>query len=104
MKWIPIGWVESESEPGVSYQIKRRPGSDALGCSCKAYQFKRCEKTCKHLQAYAGAAAPALGVTVVTRLRQPAPEAATVTVSGETFRVRRAISFSNDLLAPHGAA
>jgi hypothetical protein len=41
--------VESESEPGKSYQVFAN--GTVIKCSCKAYQTSKNPKTCKHLGA-----------------------------------------------------
>lgn len=84
--WTLVGSVESDNEPEVAYQIKRK-ANGALGCDCMAYRFAKGEKTCKHIQAWTSAETPSgrgigRGNTVVA-----------VAAANETFTVRRGISF-----------
>ena len=91
--WTYVATVESESEPGKTYDIKRR-ADGALGCSCLSYRFtKTTPKTCRHIRAFQS------GVTVA-RSGSGSAVIPTVRVPGDTERfivTRRAISFSNDL-------
>ena len=87
MTWDSVADVESDSQRGVRYTIKRHPATRRLGCSCMAYRFSPgSAKTCKHIEVYRANPLTA------------AFEAAQSTLSvvhhdGETFTFRRAISF-----------
>lgn len=88
MTWQKVATVESETEPGKEYDIKRHPTTGALGCGCTSYRFSRGVKDCKHLRALRGAALPAKAVRPSVE-----PETVRVKSDGEMFTVRRAISF-----------
>ena len=51
MRWTHEAYVESDTEIGRAYEIKRS-ADGRLGCECPRYRFKRGEKTCKHLRAF----------------------------------------------------
>lgn len=80
--WSFVASIESHSRIGKRYEIKRRESDGLLGCSCVAYRFAKGEKTCKHLQAFSGTTRARAELTVRREV-----------VAGETFTVRRAISF-----------
>lgn len=93
VKWEHVGFVESWTERGLEYEIKRRLADGHLGCGCGAYRFARGIKTCKHLGAY-GVASNPIGERAVGRVLTSGVIEQTVTVAAETFSVRRrAISF-----------
>jgi hypothetical protein len=84
--WEHVAYVWSDSQPGKEYEVKRHRTTGALGCSCPAYRFVKGEKTCKHIEAYAR-----VNFTRdSTPLKCPRPS---VSVGGETFTIRRAITF-----------
>jgi len=88
--WTKVATIWSESEPGKTYDIKRR-ADGVYGCGCTAYRFAKGEKTCKHLRAYlAGEAMDAMRAVKPT----VGQESVRVSSAGETFRVKRAIAFS----------
>ena len=93
MRWNYVTTVESESEPGATYDIKERGG--VFGCGCRSYRFSKGVKTCKHLRAYLGVSATAgrsVTVPLGTSASIDAQGVTTVRQGGETFRVyRRAI-------------
>lgn len=84
--WTHVAFVESETEAGTEYEIKRHDDG-RTGCACHSYVFDKARpKSCKHVKALFG-----------THLRDRAPAemgdvSARVTVGAERFRVRRAIS------------
>jgi hypothetical protein len=97
VQWDHVAYVESHSERGKEYEIKRRRQDGHHGCSCKSYQFARGIKGCKHLDAFFAHDSVGKQLAAVYAGR---PEAARamhhphpVVVQGETFTVRRAISF-----------
>ena len=103
MAWQLVGTVASQSEPDISYAIKRA-GTGRLGCACLAYRFAPAEhKTCKHLEAYlvgeqldAARERRLLGRNGAQVQTQPLAREGSVTVrvAQEVFTVqRRAISF-----------
>ena len=51
MSWAIVGSVQSSSEPGKDYFIKRA-ANGRLGCDCLRYRFARGEKTCHHIEAF----------------------------------------------------
>jgi len=80
-----VTWAESTTEPGLEYQIVRRPSRE-LKCACLGWAFSKARpKSCIHIEAYAGVApsyAPRPGV-----VRTPAPIVRPdVTVGTVTFR------------------
>lgn len=90
MRWEHLADVESDSEIGKTYEIKRSAAGQ-VGCECPSYRFKRGEKTCKHLRAYLAGdqmdARRAVKPTVVH-------ERVRISSGGEMFTVtRRAITF-----------
>lgn len=96
--WTYVATVESETRPGVRYEIKRAP-CGALGCSCPAYRFVKGRKSCKHIAALLGV--EAMETTTDRSPDVPArPAAAKVTThQGETFLVtRRAIVLGGTLM------
>lgn len=82
--------VESDKEPGKSYEIARLPGG-LLACACMSYVFnKDTPKRCKHLVAYTGSHVP--DAQKQGRM-EPVRE---IYYDGETFTftAKRSISFS----------
>lgn len=96
-QWDFVCSVESHTEQGVFYDVKRRQHDGHLGCGCGSYRFAPKEdKTCKHLKALGAALLQTGGLT--NYLAQPVQHETVVTLqkaaSTETFTVRRrAISF-----------
>lgn len=92
MAWLQVGTIESESEPGLVYQIKKA-GTGRLGCSCPKYQWaKKGDKTCKHLKAYL--AGTQIGQSVALPVgAKVIDDSVRVSSGGETFVIRRAIAF-----------
>lgn len=91
--WEPVGDVESDSEPGVRHEIKRRRSDGHLGCDCLSYRFARkSAKTCKHIIALTESDA---AVRLIARSAAVVPRAPVRhTTGGETFTVtRRTIAF-----------
>lgn len=83
--WTTVGEVASETDKGTTYAIKRAENGD-LGCACASYRFApKTAKTCKHIEAW-------LAIKPVVQLHELVT-GERVVVSGETFTVRRAISF-----------
>lgn len=93
MKWTKVATVESDSERGKTYDIKRHPTSGAFGCGCTAYRFSRGVKTCKHLQALGLARSVFPAARPVEHFNRPPETVERVQLAGETFTVRRAITF-----------
>lgn len=86
--WEHVAWVDSESEPGDKWEVKRHVATGRYGCGCPRYRFNRSgNKTCKHIMA---ALAPA---DVRSTFNREA-NSFTALVAGERFVVqqRRAIS------------
>jgi len=82
--WEHVGDVASFTDPSETYEIKRRRVDGHLGCACPGYRFKKGEKICKHIEAFA------LGrYDAEAAYMKPV----VVTVAQEQFTVRRAISF-----------
>jgi len=93
--WVHVGEVESFTDASERYEIKRRVADGHFGCACKGYRFSKGIKTCKHIDAWTGR-----GRVLSVHAIPPRPVAAThadtetrINVRGETFTVRRAISF-----------
>lgn len=88
-QWEHVAFVESDSEPGVEHEVKRRLSDGHLGCACKRYRFaKASAKTCHHIETVLATAAS-------SRYLAPADVAAPVRVTrgAETFTVtRRAVA------------
>lgn len=85
-QWTHVAYVQSDSEPGTEYELKRNPFTQLLGCSCPAYRFMRGpSKTCKHIAAYGGVSAQRK--TWLETERVPV----TATEGRETFSFRRAM-------------
>lgn len=89
-----VAFVESFSEPGKKYSIRRRYRDDVLVCYeagknelCKAWQFSRGEKRCKHVDAFRS---PAF-VPSSTTERQD------IVHAGEKFSIVRAIKFKKQI-------
>ena len=87
--WALVGTVASDSRSDTEYEIKRSPDG-TLGCACMGWAMR---KHCHHLDAWSADYRP-------VPVRAGRPEAsvpqmvpAHVTVAGEVFIVRRAISF-----------
>lgn len=90
MKWQHVATVNSMTEPGKQYEIKRQPRGGAYGCGCTAFRFARgTHKTCKHLQAFLGGEAALGTMDATVRAAAVAVDRQTVSVGGETFTVRR---------------
>ena len=82
--WILLGTVESDTDAGVEYEIKRSPDGQT-GCACMGWAIR---KTCKHVDAmHEGVALTRGDITAAVH----------VTYGGsskpETLTVRRAVSF-----------
>jgi hypothetical protein len=96
-QWTHVAYVASESEEGVSHEIKRNRRSGRLGCDCTAYRFARAtHKTCKHIDALlVGEAVQPFPKMPTGALVQPTTmqAEARITIKNETFTVRRAIAF-----------
>lgn len=93
--WVHVGEVESFTDSTERYEIKRRIADGHLGCSCLGYRFAKGVKTCKHLDAWTGQGR-VISVEPIARRPVATTHADTETridVRGETFTVRRAISF-----------
>lgn len=90
--WTYLATIESESEPGKTYDIKRR-SDGTMGCGCVSYRFdKAVPKSCKHLRAFGVVDLP-MQKSGAKQARVSAPA-----FGDEVFTVtRRGISFSNDL-------
>lgn len=82
--WELVASVNSETNQGHTYEVKRNKDTGALGCACIAFRFSKGTKTCKHLEALRQVVHSApLGVAVSRAV-----------VADETFTVvRRAITF-----------
>ena len=102
--WTYVTSVESDTKPGKEYVIERR-GDGAMRCACERFRFTRGEigstqKTCKHLLALNGMAAPVLASF---KASQSVKETVRVAIESggrshmETFTFRRAISFDGSL-------
>lgn len=98
--WVPIATVESESDPGTAYEVKRHPADGTYACACMAYVFSKAQpKTCKHLEAFRQdkrETTVALETFAATgqssrKLHEPVK----ATARGETFTIVRAISFTD---------
>ena len=86
MKWEHVTYVQSSSDPGARYEIKRHPETGVLGCSCMAYRFtKQHPKTCKHLVAQ-----------VQAYIRQTPRDV--ITVGGETFTFLRGMRLAGSIM------
>lgn len=84
--WGLLGTAESNTRPGIEYEIRRAPDG-TLGCACMGWAMR---KHCTHLDAWvAGSRAEA------STKQAPGPtfNVRTVRTGGETFTIRRAISF-----------
>ena len=88
--WVRLGTVESDSEPGVEHVISRR--GTQIGCDCMSYRFRKGEKTCKHIEAFAIGSQEALAAR---RGTEPFPERRVPGKQRETFTVRRAFAFKD---------
>lgn len=88
MTWTYVTDVESDSRPGTFYAIKKRDDG-TFGCACMAWRFnKATPRTCKHLDAFRMAHVGFDRHSTTLASTRP-----TISVGGETFRFRRAISF-----------
>ncbi len=87
--WVLLGTVESETTPGVFYDIKRREADGHLGCGCTSYRFAKGIKTCKHLEAWTEMGQQQV---VAAREGRATRTEGTVLARGERHTVR-AISF-----------
>jgi hypothetical protein len=87
--WKTLGHVASFSEDGKEYDVRIDQDGN-YGCTCMWWAFHRKER-CRHINAYhTGALAQHMSNSPIV------PEVMIVgpgTPTGETFRVRRAITF-----------
>lgn len=91
MKWDYIADVESMTEPGKQYEIKRHPPTGRYGCSCPSYRFAPAHmKRCKHIEAFLAGEAQ-VGRAPLDRQQQTS---ITIALGSERFRVRRTIALS----------
>jgi hypothetical protein len=85
-----VAWVNSESDPGVEYEIATLPDGQTK-CACLGWTFsKKQPKTCKHIEALGLAKVPAR-----TAERYAGIPVSVKSAKGETFNVRRAIAFGD---------
>ncbi len=101
MPWTHVATIESDTAPGVEYEIKRA-GTGRLACSCQSYRWARGTKTCKHLDAYRLAgSAPIVTMPTTTQWNRSTaswtsrPASIARAVSAETFTIQRAISLED---------
>lgn len=88
-RWTHVAFIESDSEPGRKWEVKRHISTGRLGCECPKYRFMRGEKSCHHLDAVRASDLPAKAVRDTVRA-----ERVRVKVANETYTVtRRGISF-----------
>jgi hypothetical protein len=106
MLWDHVAYIDSDSDPGREWELKRHVSTGTIGCSCPSYRFKKGDKTCRHIDAWRAsqrmnredtvrlARAP---VVTPTRTQPPSTTTA-VRVNGVTFNIRapRAVSFATD--------
>lgn len=97
IEWEHVAWVDSESEPGVEHEVRRRVSTGTIICTCLGYRFSQSPKHCKHLAALrlveARPGQSTRPITAAIRAVAATHEVRVAAVGGETFRVRRAISF-----------
>lgn len=107
MTWSHLAYVESDSDIGKRYEIKRRDDG-AYGCDCTAFKFSPGRvglgKSCKHLRAFlqAGQAESVTVVNSAVRLvggRRGGGKSEilreTVQRAPETFTFHRALRFTD---------